>query len=449
MPNTFLMMFENLSNNLAKAIKTLKGQGKITEINVAATVKEIRRALIQADVNYKVAKQITDDIKTNALGKDVLAAVSPGQLFTKVVSDELTKLMGSEKASINLNGKPAIILMAGLQGSGKTTFSAKLANYLKKQNKSILLVACDIYRPAAAEQLHVLGQQIDVEVFSKLDYKDAIQIAQEGIEYAKNSHKQVVIIDTAGRQTVDMGMMQEIKKLQDTVKPAETLFVVDAMVGQDAVTTAQAFYEQLHFDGVILTKLDGDTRGGAALSIRAVVNKPIKFIGTGEKLTDLDLFYPDRMAQRILGMGDVVSLVERAEQIYDEQEAKKLSQKLRKNQFNLDDFYSQIQQLKKMGNLKDLVSMIPGMSKIAANTGNIGEENFKAFETIIFSMTPQERAQPSLLDPSRRARVAKGSGVPIQEVNRLLKQFETMCQLMKQTQKGGMQHMMKLARKFR
>jgi signal recognition particle subunit SRP54 len=442
-------MFENLSNNLARAIKNLRGQGKITEINVATTVKEIRRALIQADVNYKVAKQITDDIKSHALGKNVLAAVSPGQLFTKVVSDELTKLMGSEKSSINLTGKPAVILMAGLQGSGKTTFSAKLANYLKKQNKNVLLVACDVYRPAAVDQLQVLGQQIDVEVFTKPEYKDPIQIAKEAIEYAKNHNKQVVIIDTAGRQTIDVAMMHEIKNLKEVLNPAEVLFVVDAMAGQDAVTTAQAFHEQLNFDGVVLTKLDGDSRGGAALSIRAVVDKPIKFIGTGEKLSDLDLFYPDRMAQRILGMGDVISLVERAEQVYDEEQARKLNQKLRKNQFNLDDFLLQIQQLKKMGNLKDLVAMIPGMSKAAANLGNVGEENFKAFETIIHSMTPQERAQPSLLNPSRRTRVAKGSGVSIQEINRLLKQFETMCQLMKQSQRGGMQHMMQLAKKIR
>ncbi|OJW72117.1 MAG: signal recognition particle protein [Candidatus Amoebophilus sp. 36-38] len=442
-------MFENLSNNLARAIKNLRGQGKITELNVATTVKEIRRALIQADVNYKVAKQITDDIKVHALGRNVLAAVSPGQLFTKVVSDELIKLMGSEKATIDLTGKPAIVLMAGLQGSGKTTFSAKLANYLKKQNKSILLVACDVYRPAATDQLQVLGQQIDVEVFTKPNSKDAIQIAKEAIEYAKRTNKEVVIIDTAGRQTVDVEMMQEIRNLKETVKPSETLFVVDAMAGQDAVTTAQAFHDQLNFDGVVLTKLDGDSRGGAALSIRAVIDKPIKFIGLGEKLTDLDLFYPDRMAQRILGMGDVISLVERAEQVYDEEQARKLSQKLRKNQFNLDDFFLQIQQLKKMGNLKDLVSMIPGMNKVATNLGNLGEENFKAFETMIYSMTPQERAQPSLLNSSRRTRVAKGSGLPIQEINRLLKQYENMCQLMKQSQKGGMQHMLQLAKKIR
>ena len=442
-------MFENLSNNISRAIKTLRGQGKITEINVAATVKEIRRALIQADVNYKVAKQITEDIKINALGKNVLTAVSPGQLFTKVVSDELTKLMGSEKANINLTGNPAIILMVGLQGSGKTTFSAKLSGYIKKQNKSVLLVACDIHRPAAAEQLRLLGEQIGVEVFIRSDYTSVLQISQEAIAYAKSTYKQVVIIDTAGRQTVDEEMMQEIKDLQNAVKPAETLFVVDAMAGQDAVTTAQAFHEQLNFDGVVLTKLDGDTRGGAALSIRAVVDKPIKFIGTGEKLTDLDLFYPDRMAQRILGMGDVISLVERAEQVYDEQESRKLNQKFRNNQFNLDDFFSQIQQLKKMGNLKDLVSMIPGMNKVASNIGNVGEQNFKAFESIIYSMTPQERSQPNLLNAQRRIRVSKGSGISLPEVNKLLKQFDSMCQLMKQSQKGGMNHLKQIAKKIR
>lgn len=443
-------MFETLSNNLARAIKNLRGHGKITEINVATTVKEIRRALIQADVHYKVAKQITDDIKESALGKNVLTAVSPGQLFTKVVSDELAKLMGSEKSSINVNGKPAVVLMVGLQGSGKTTFSAKLANYFKKQNKSVLLVACDVYRPAATDQLQVLGKQVDIEVFTKPGNKDTIQIANEAIEYAKNTNKQVVIIDTAGRQTVDVEMMREIKRLKDTINPGETLFVVDAMSGQDAVTTAQAFHDQINFDGVVLTKLDGDSRGGAALSIRAVVDKPIKFIGTGEKLTDLDLFYPDRMAQRILGMGDVISLVERAEQVYNEEEARKLNQKLRKNQFDLNDLYLQIQQLKKMGNFKDLVSMVPGMGKFATDITNTGEGNFKAFETIIHSMTPQERTHPSLLNPSRRARVAKGSGVSLQEVNRLLKQFETMCQFMRQSQKGGnMQHMLNMTKKLK
>lgn len=437
-------MFENLSNSITRAIQNLRGHGKITEINVASTVKEIRQALIQADVNYKIAKQITDEIKSQALGKNVLTSVSPGQLFTKVVSDELVKIMGSEKASINLTGHPAIILMAGLQGSGKTTFSAKLASYLKNQHKSVLLVACDVYRPAATEQLQILAQQMGIEAFVKAGSTNVLQIAQEAIEHAKQTNKQVVIIDTAGRQTVDRTMMQEIKSLQNAIQPSETLFVVDAMTGQDAVTTAQAFHEQLNLDGIVLTKLDGDTRGGAALSIRAVVDRPIKFIGTGEKITDLDIFYPDRMAQRILGMGDVVSLVERAEQVYDEQQARKLSQKLRKNQFDFNDFLEQIQQIKKMGNLQDLVAMVPGMGGVADNMAQAGEANFKAFETIIYSMTPQERTHPHLLNSNRRMRIAAGSGTSIQEVNRVIKHFESMSQLMKQAQKGGMQQMMRL-----
>ncbi len=437
-------MFENLTNSITRAIQNLRGHGKITEINVASTVKEIRQALIQADVNYKIAKQITDEIKAQVLGKNVLTSVSPGQLFTKVVSDELAKIMGSEKASINLAGHPAIILMAGLQGSGKTTFSAKLANYLKNQHKNVLLVACDVYRPAATEQLQILAQQMGIEVFAKAGSTNVLQIAQEAIEHAKQTNKQVVIIDTAGRQTVDIAMMQEIKSLQNFIQPSETLFVVDAMTGQDAVTTAQAFHEQLNLDGIVLTKLDGDTRGGAALSIRAVVDRPIKFIGTGEKVTDLDIFYPDRMAQRILGMGDVISLVERAEQVYDEQQARKLSQKLRKNQFDFNDFLEQIQQIKKMGNLQELVAMVPGMGSSADNMARAGETNFKAFETIIYSMTPQERAHPHLVNVSRRMRIAAGSGTSTQEVNRVIKHFEGMSQLMKQAQKGGMQQMMKL-----
>lgn len=437
-------MFENLSNSITRAIQNLRGHSKLTEINVASTVKEIRQALIQADVNYKIAKQITDEIKSQAIDKNVLTAVSPGQLFTKVVNDELVKIMGSKKSTINLTGNPSIILLAGLQGSGKTTFSAKLANYLKNQHKSVLLVACDVYRPAAAEQLQILSQQIGVEAFVKPGSTHVLKIAQEAIEHAKKENKQIIIIDTAGRQTVDIAMMQEIKSLQNTIQPGETLLVVDAMTGQDAVTTAQAFYAQLNLDGIVLTKLDGDTRGGAALSIRVVIDKPIKFIGIGEKLTDIDIFYPDRMAQRILGMGDVVSLVERAEQVYDEQQARKISQKLRKNQFDFNDFLGQIQQIKKMGNLQDLLAMIPGMGPVADNISRAGEANFKAFETIIYSMTPQERTHPHLLNSSRKIRIAAGSGSSIQEVNRVIKNFEAMSQLMKQAQQGSMQQMKNL-----
>lgn len=440
-------MFENLSQNLARAIKTLKGQGQITALNIAATIKEIRRALVQADVNYKLAKQITDAIKAKALGSHVLTAVSPGQLFTKLVSEELANLMGSQQAAINLTGKPAIILMAGLQGSGKTTFSGKLALHLKKQHKNILLAACDVYRPAAVEQLQVLGEQIGVEVYAEPGNKDALHIAEQAVKYAQSSQKQVVIIDTAGRQAIDEALMQEITALKAKLNPAETLFVVDAMAGQDAVNTAQTFHEQLDFDGVVLTKLDGDTRGGAALSIRAVVEKPIKFISTGEKMEALDVFHPDRMSKRILGMGDVISLVERAEQAYDEQEAKKLHLKLRKNKFDFNDLLVQMSQLKKMGNIKDLMGMIPGMGKVAENAGNLGEDNFKAFETIIQSMTPQERMHPHLLNQSRKQRIAKGSGHSTEAINRLLKQFDNMCQLMKKSQQGGMKDMMKLFNK--
>jgi signal recognition particle subunit SRP54 len=437
-------MFENLSNHLARAIKNLKGQGKITEINIASTIKEIRRALIQADVNYKLAKQITDTIKDKALGSNVLSAVSPSQLFTKLVSEELTTLMGSEQATINLVGKPAIILMAGLQGSGKTTFSAKLALHLKKQNKSVLLAACDVYRPAAVEQLQILGKQIGVEVYAEPGNNEVLQIAQKAIKHAQSLQTQVVIIDTAGRQAVDEVLMHEIQELKSNLKPSEILFVVDAMTGQDAVNTAQAFHEQLDFDGVVLTKLDGDTRGGAALSIRAMVNKPIKFIGTGEKMEALDVFHPDRMAKRILGMGDVISLVERAEQAYSEEEARKLSRKLSKNQFDLNDLWSQIKQIKKMGNLKDLVGMIPGMGKVAQDVDKLEEDPFKEFETIIQSMTPQERANPQILNQSRRERIAQGSGTSVQAINRLLKQFDMMHQLMKRSQQGGMQSMLGL-----
>lgn len=435
-------MFESLSQHIDRAIKTLKGQNKITTLNVAATVKDIRRALIQADVSYKVAKQVTDAIKDKALGRDVLSAVSPGQLFTKIVSEELTALMGSQQANINLAGKPAIILIAGLQGSGKTTCSGKLALYFKNQSNDVLLAACDIYRPAAINQLQVIGEQLGVAVYAETTSSNVLQIAQRAIQQAQTSQKQVVIIDTAGRLAIDEEMMHEITELKQELKPAETLFVVDAMTGQDAVHTTRAFNEQLGIDGVVLTKLDGDARGGAALSIRTVVDKPIKFISTGEKMTDLDVFYPDRMAKRILGMGDVISLVEQAEQVYDEQEARILNQKLRKNQFSLDDFLAQIQQIKKMGNLQDLVGMIPGAGKVTQNA-NFDEDTFKPFEAIICSMTPQERTSPDILNKSRRERIAKGSGTTTQKVNRLLKQFDDMRKMMKKAQQGRMKYLMK------
>ncbi len=435
-------MFENLTQNLEKAIKTLRGQGRITEINVATTVKEIRRALIQADVDYKVAKQVTDTVKEKALGRNVLTSVSPGQLFTKIVHEELTSLMGSEKAEVNLKSSPAVVLMAGLQGSGKTTFSGKLAAYFKKQNKAILLVACDIYRPAAIDQLKALGAQIGVEVYTAPDNKNALDIAQKAVQHAKATHKQVVIVDTAGRLAIDEEMMQEIADLKETLKPAETLFVIDAMTGQDAVNTAKAFNDRLDFDGVVLTKLDGDARGGAALSIRAVVNKPIKFIGTGEKMTDLDVFHPDRMANQILGMGDVVSLVERAEQFYDEEQARRLEKKLRKNQLDFDDFLTQLQQIKKMGSLKDLLAMVPGVSKMVKDT-EINEATFKAFESMIYSMTLQERANPNLLDRNRRERIARGSGTTSQQVNSFLKQFDNMRKMMQKVSKGDTKQIMR------
>jgi signal recognition particle subunit SRP54 len=430
-------MFESLSQNLEKALQTLKGKSRITEINVAATVKEIRRALIKADVHYKVAKQVTDAVKAKALGRNVLTTISPGQLFTKIVHEELTALMGNEKAAINLVGQPAIILMTGLQGSGKTTFSGKLATYFKKQDKHVLLVACDIYRPAAIEQLQVIGEQIGVEVYTTPDNKNVLAIAQQAVQHAKVTRKQVVIIDTAGRLAVDEAMMQEITDLRKVLQPSETLFVVDAMMGQDAVNTAQTFNERLNFDGVALTKLDGDTRGGAALSIRAVVNKPIKFIGTGEKMTDLDVFHPDRMANRILGMGDVVSLVERAEQVFDAEQARQLEKKLRKNQLDFNDFLTQLQQLKKMGSLKELMSLVPGGIGKLVKEVNIEEDTFKPFEAMIYAMTPQERAQPHLLDRSRRARIAKGSGMSLPHVNKLLKQFENMSKMMRTLSQVG------------
>lgn len=429
-------MFDSLSVKLDRAIKTLKGQGKITEINVAATIKEIRRALVEADVNYKVAKDVTDGIKDKAMGRDVLIAVSPGQLLTKIVHEELTSLMGGSQADINLTGDPSVILISGLQGSGKTTFTGKLANRLKKQGRQVLLVACDIYRPAAIDQLKVLGAQVDVEVYAEPDNKNALQIAQNAIAHAKKTGKKTVIVDTAGRLAVDEQMMQEIESLKKSLKPSETLFVVDSMTGQDAVNTARTFNERLNFDGVVLTKLDGDTRGGAALSIKAVVDKPIKFISTGEKMDAIDLFYPDRMAQRILGMGDVVSLVEKAQEAFDQQEADRINKKIRKNQFGFDDFLSQIDQIKKMGNIKDLMGMIPGMGK-ALKDVDVDDDSFKPIEAIIKSMTPKERENPDLINGSRRQRIAKGSGTSIQEVNNLMKQFEQMRKMMKTMNKMG------------
>ncbi|MDQ3534968.1 MAG: signal recognition particle protein [Bacteroidota bacterium] len=427
-------MFDNLSFKLEKAFKNLKGQGSITEINVATTIKEIRRALIDADVNYKVAKEVTDTIKEEALGREVLAAVSPGQLLIKIVSEELTKLMGGTKEDINIKGDPAIILISGLQGSGKTTFTGKLAAFLKKQNKQVLLVACDIYRPAAIDQLKVLGQQVGVDVYAEPENKNALSIANNALKYAKEHNKKVIIVDTAGRLAIDEQMMQEITELKKHLKPTETLFVVDSMTGQDAVNTAKTFNERLDFDGVVLTKLDGDTRGGAALSIRAVVDKPIKFISTGEKMEAIDLFYPDRMAQRILGMGDVISLVERAQQTFDEDEAKRINKKIRKNQFNFDDFLSQLEQIKKMGNIKDLIGMLPGMSR-AIKDVDIDDDSFKPIEAIIRSMTLEERNTPDVINGSRRKRIADGSGTSIQQVNNLLKQFGDMRKMMKSMNK--------------
>jgi len=429
-------MFDNLSLKLDRAFKTLKGTGTITEINVATTVKEIRRALIDADVNYKVAKEVTDTIKTEALGRDVLISVSPGQLLIKITQEELTKLMGSKKEDIKISGDPAVILISGLQGSGKTTFTGKLGAHLKKQGRQVLLVACDIYRPAAIDQLKVLGEQIGVEVYAEPENKNALEIATNAIAYAKKTGKKTVVVDTAGRLAVDDVMMTEIEALKKALNPSETLFVVDSMTGQDAVNTAKTFDERLNFDGVVLTKLDGDTRGGAAISIRHVVNKPIKFISTGEKMEDLDVFHPDRMAQRILGMGDVISLVERAQQSFDEDEAKRINSKIRTNNFNFDDFLSQLEQVKKMGNIKDLLGMIPGMGK-AMKGMDIDDDSFKPIEAIIRSMTPAEREQPDLIDGNRRKRLAAGSGRTIVEVNNLMKQFADMRKMMKQMNKMG------------
>lgn len=424
-------MFENLSDRLERSFKILKGEGKITEINVAETLKDVRRALLDADVNYKVAKSFTDDVKKKALGMNVLTAVKPGQLMVKIVHDELAALMGGEAVDIKLTGKPAIILMSGLQGSGKTTFSGKLANMLKtKQHKNPLLCACDVYRPAAIEQLKVVGQQVGVPVYSEPDSKDVITIANNAIKEAKAKGNDVVIVDTAGRLAVDEEMMNEISSLKQALNPDETLFVVDSMTGQDAVNTAKEFNDRLDFDGVVLTKLDGDTRGGAALSIRTVVTKPIKFVGTGEKMEAIDVFHPERMADRILGMGDIVSLVERAQEQFDEEEARRLQKKIQKNQFDFNDFLNQIEQIKKMGNLKDLAAMIPGVGK-AIKDVEIDDNAFKGIEAIIQSMTPLERRNPEIINGSRRQRIAKGSGTSLQEVNRLLKQFESTRKMMK------------------
>lgn len=440
-------MFDNLSDKLDRAFKLLKGQGKITEINVSETVKEIRKALLDADVNYKVAKQFTDSVKEKAMGQHVLTAVSPGQLMTKITHDELAALMGGESTDIKLAGNPTVILMSGLQGSGKTTFSGKLANHLKnKRGKKPLLVACDIYRPAAIDQLHVLGEQIGVDVYSDRENKDAVSIAKKGIQYARDNGNSVVIIDTAGRLAIDEQMMNEIAAVKAAVNPDEILFVVDAMTGQDAVNTAKTFNERLDFDGVVLTKLDGDTRGGAALSILSVVSKPIKFVGTGEKMDALDVFHPSRMADRILGMGDVVTLVERAQEQYDEVEAKRLQKKIAKNQFSFNDFLAQLQQIKKMGNIKDLVGMIPGVGK-ALKGVDIDDNAFKSIEAIIHSMTPAERETPELLNGKRRDRIAKGSGTSVQEVNRLIKQFEDTRKMMKMM--GNKENMAKMMQQMK
>ena len=423
-------MFENLQNNLDKAIRTLKGQGRITDVNVARSVKEIRRALVDADVNYKVAKTVTDTILQEAMGQEILISVKPGELFTKIVADELTRLMGSVTAPVNTKGNPAVILMSGLQGSGKTTFSGKLANMYKKQGKTVLLAACDIYRPAAINQLQTLGEQIGVEVYAEPDNKDAVSIARNAVAHAKAAGKKIVIVDTAGRLAIDEQMMNEIAAVKKAIDPQETLFVVDSMTGQDAVNTAATFNETLDFDGVVLTKLDGDTRGGAALSIRSQVTKPIKFIGTGEKMDAIDVFHPDRMAQRILGMGDVISLVERAQQAFDEDEARRLNKKLRKNKLDFEDFLAQIQQIKKMGSLKDIIGMIPGMGKMIKDV-DISDDAFKPIEAMIGSMTPKERQNPEIINGSRRRRIASGSGMEVQDVNNLLKQFQDMKKMMK------------------
>ena len=437
-------MFNNLSEKLDKALHVLKGHGRISEINVAETLKEVRRALLDADVNYKIAKEFTNKVKEKALGQNVLTTLQPGQLMVKIVKDELTALMGGELEEVNLSASPSVILMSGLQGSGKTTFSGKLANYLKtKKNKKPMLVACDVYRPAAIDQLHIVGEQVGVEVYSNQGNNDPVAIAKAGIAAAKAKGCNVVIIDTAGRLAVDEAMMSEIANIHKAIQPQETLFVVDAMTGQDAVNTAKAFNDILNFDGVILTKLDGDSRGGAAISIKSVVNKPIKFIGTGEKMEAIDVFYPARMAERILGMGDVVSLVERAQEQFDEEEARKIQKKIAKNQFGFDDFLSQIQQVKKMGNMKDLMGMIPGAGKIMKDV-DIDDDAFKHIEAIIQSMTLQERSKPTLLNNSRKKRIGSGSGTSIQQVNQLMKQFNQMSKMMKMMQGGGGRKMMEM-----
>ena len=442
-------MFDNLSDKLDKALHNLKGKGKITEINVAETLKEVRRALLDADVNFKIAKEFTNRVKEQAIGQNVLTTLQPGQLMVKIVRDELAQLMGGTAEGLNLNGNPSVILMSGLQGSGKTTMSGKLANFLKnKKSKKPLLVAGDVYRPAAIDQLHVVGAQIGVEVYSERENKNPVEIAQNGIKKAKELGCNVVIVDTAGRLAIDEQMMTEIANIHKAVTPNETLFVVDAMTGQDAVNTAKAFNDLLNFDGVILTKLDGDTRGGAALTIKSVVDKPIKFIGTGEKMDALDIFYPDRMADRILGMGDVVSLVERAQEQFDEEEARKISKKIAKNQFGFDDFLTQIHQLKKMGSMKDLMGMIPGMGKMLKGI-DIDEDAFKYIEAMIYSMTPDERANPQKINTSRRKRIAAGSGRNVNEVNQLMKQFEQMSKMMKMMQGSKGKQMMQMMQNMR
>lgn len=423
-------MFENLSLKIEKALKNLKGQGRISEINVAETIKEIRRALVDADVNYKIAKDFTDQVKAKALGQNVLTSVSPGQLLTKIVNDELVELLGGDQKDINIVGNPSIILIAGLQGSGKTTFSGKLAKFIRSKGRSPLLVACDVYRPAAIEQLKVLGESINTDVYTEIENKNPVEIAQNAIKYAKEHNNNVIIVDTAGRLSIDEDMMNEIYNIKVALKPSEILFVVDAMTGQDAVNTAKNFNDRLDFDGVVLSKMDGDTRGGAALSIKSVVNKPIKFVSNGEKLDALDIFYPDRMASRILGMGDVVSLVERAQSVYDEEEAKKLNKKISKNDFDFDDFLGQLQQIKKMGNIKDLMAMIPGVGNKIKDL-DVDENAFKGIECLIQSMTPQERKNPEILNASRKNRIVSGSGKNIQELNKLLNQFGDMKKMMK------------------
>jgi signal recognition particle subunit SRP54 len=437
-------MFNNLSDKLDKALQVLKGHGRITEINVAETLKEVRRALLDADVNFKIAKEFTVRVKEKAIGQNVLTDLKPGQLMVKIVKDELAELMGGDASELNISASPSIILMSGLQGSGKTTFSGKLANYLqKKKNKKPLLVACDIYRPAAIEQLHVLGKQLDIDVYSDSENKDPVSISKAAIAHAKSNGHNLIIIDTAGRLAIDELMMNEISNIKKAINPHEVLFVVDSMTGQDAVNTAKAFNEILDFDGVILTKLDGDTRGGAALSIKQVVDKPIKFIGTGEKMEAIDIFYPSRMADRILGMGDVVSLVERAQEQFDENEARRIQKKIAKNTFGLDDFLKQIHQIKKMGNMKDLVGMIPGAGKMLKDV-DVDDDSFKHIEAMIQSMTPNERSNPSLINKSRKDRIGKGSGTSIQQINQLLKQFTQMSKMMKMMQGGGANKMMQM-----